>query len=431
MRRHWWLLLALLPGAALAAEGVLDSSGLEIQYEGMGIDGTSWPADISFWEVPAEELEKADSLLRTQPNVIVQGGEIAENAVISDARGIVYIELPEGLRVRELTTGRSLEGRILAPEAVDRPSRSPEGGVLHLYSFMLETSTGRDVRFLDAFTAIHPRILLRRQYLYPEEALVHTPGVRVLMLMNTDVTTPKLYRWDETEKLWQKVGGATKGIGDNQQVFAAYLDRTGTYSVFDMNPLPGLGGIQYHESGVIELVEQPGGPSSEIPDWYKYAKEVEAHIEDHTEIVDVPSYEEVFPLEHFVDAEESTTGGTTDEEEMATIQPVEDTRVIPGIPLSGSSAAPAPSEATGETTTEDTERVIPGLAAGTAGSVTAPTSMPVSAASTTSTTATTSFPETLPSTGAPQEPPARSAWGTVLLLLLSMGAGAGVYLWRV
>lgn len=183
----------------------------------------------------------AQSRLKTANSVNIVNGAITETVVISDDSGQIFIEFIKGDRVAKSLDGQIYNGEILPPFRIDSPAKAPRARMRELLSFELISDTNESLDLIDQFTAMQAKERLRNSL--RNQIDTRSQGAQIITLFNAaeNINNPALWHYNAAnlERPWERLGGIMgETPAGEDRVFSAYLYGTGTYTIWDENPLP-------------------------------------------------------------------------------------------------------------------------------------------------------------------------------------------------
>lgn len=179
------------------------------------------------------------SPLRSQTSVLIQGGKVVESAILADADGQVFIEVP--LRLQAKIKGLkspNYTGELLAPIIREPINKAPRERMRNVVSFDFGSITGDHLQLTDRYYGLSQQRIKKLQS-QDQDLKRYVMKVFVPVKTEQNIRTPKLYRYNNAKNTWQKIGGTLNQTQDNTtQLFQATITETGSYTLWDENPMP-------------------------------------------------------------------------------------------------------------------------------------------------------------------------------------------------
>lgn len=274
--------------------------------------------------MPALEAKEP---LRAEPFITVDNGRVIETGILTDDKGIVFVELLEHTRVNRPSDKQPFIGDILPPAILDLDIKRPRTRMRTVLSFELLTDTAEGVTFTDQFNLMHPKAYLREVANNPD-GLQRSGGVKILTQLNDsqEFGAPALWRYDLDTEEWSRLGGTlTDTAVEEIKVFSAIIAQTGLYAILDEDPAP-----YYAENTPLETIE----PAEESP--FPSVSQEQLGTDETFFTDDVP-----FENDLFQQSEEPLIGSSPQPSNAPTGNPllailpsdrgVTDTRIIPAV----------------------------------------------------------------------------------------------------
>ncbi len=197
------------------------------------------PSLILFLLTSATAL--GQSRLKTTNSVAIKDGFIVESVVLADASSQLFLEFIKNDRVAKSLDGQIYTGEILPPVKIDSPAKAPRARMREVLSFEVISDTSEALELIDQFSALHSKVRLRQSL--SNQAGERTQGAQLIALFDVadEINNPALWRYMPENPLspWKRLGGITgETPAGEDQIFSAYLFSTGTFTIWDENPLP-------------------------------------------------------------------------------------------------------------------------------------------------------------------------------------------------
>jgi hypothetical protein len=181
------------------------------------------------------------SRLKTANSVQIKDGFITETVVLADDQGKLFLEFIKGDRVAKSLDGQIYTGEVLPPVQTDSLAKAPRARMREVLTFEVISDTSEPLELIDQFAALHSKERLRLSL--GNQAGQRRQGAQLITLLKEaeNVNNPALWQYNPQNKNtpWERLGGITgeTPIGEDQ-LFSAYLFSTGTFTIWDENPLP-------------------------------------------------------------------------------------------------------------------------------------------------------------------------------------------------
>jgi len=200
--------------------------------------------------------------MRTEDAIMVQNGQVLETGVLADSEGQVFIEFIKGTRVLREEDRTLFTGAILPPAIIGLPARSPRTRMEELLTFELLPDSGDALQFKDKFDVMTRRNRLRYEYMNPG-AVLRTALVQLIMPIEGDIGSPKLWKFLSEEEGWMRIGGKIEESSTpDVRIFSSTLQETGVFAIFDEDPPPRF--VLATPPEQIELAPPSPFPSIEV-----------------------------------------------------------------------------------------------------------------------------------------------------------------------
>ncbi len=199
--------------------------------------------------------------LRAQDSIAVDNGKVSETGILTDSKGIIFLEFLKGSFINYTKDNQPFIGEILAPSIIDRTEKLPRGRMRDIFTFELLSDNADEVSLVDRYTLMHPKEYLRETLANPD-GLIHNGGIKFLTRIydKDKIGNPVLWRLETKKgentkretKYWKRIGGTLSKTSEGDvKIFKAIIFRTGIYGLFDENPKP-----FYSENTPLETVEK-------------------------------------------------------------------------------------------------------------------------------------------------------------------------------
>ncbi|NCP67574.1 hypothetical protein GW756_04870 [bacterium] len=202
------------------------------------------------------------SRLKTANSVNIKDGYIEETVVLVDDAGELYLEFIKDDRVAKSLDGQIYTGEILPPIQIDALAKAPRARMREVLSFEVISDTNEPLELIDQFTALQSKERLR--FSLKNQAGQRSQGAQLISVFKAEdnVNDPALWKYypENPKTPWKRLGGI-KGEtpAEEDQIFSAYLFSTGSYTIWDENPLPDF--QPSFPNDEIELAEPSPFPS--------------------------------------------------------------------------------------------------------------------------------------------------------------------------
>jgi hypothetical protein len=202
------------------------------------------------------------SRLKKASSAQVNAGFIAETVVIADSANKLFLEFIKGDRVAKSLDGQIYDGEILPPVQIDNQYNAPRARMRELLSFEVISDTNESLELIDQFAAMTAKQRLRTSL--GNQAGNRSQGAQIITLFDegSNISDPALWKYnpENVRSPWKRLGGIMAETPiESEKLFSAFLFSTGTYTIWDENPLPTF--EPSFQNDEIELAEASPFPS--------------------------------------------------------------------------------------------------------------------------------------------------------------------------